>query len=361
VRRGVLILPALLLMCLSAVAAAVPPMEVVELSERAIVVRLADAPTANQTLAVATSSGIIVVESQPCPTLAEECRRLISEHFGRSDFTYLILTHDDVDHIGGSSAFPGVTVVAQENCGRIVRDIVRDLRGARAGLLAWNESAIRRLETELAGIDPSSGRAAEIRAQIAKYEVEVADYRSGAWAPRVPTLTFAETWTLDAGDTTVTCWFLGPGHSESDTFVHFETEGILAVGDAMSNRYLSLAVDPELAGHIDIGHRCRALDLVLEKGFDTVVWGHRGFLTHDEVANRAGYIRALWESVLDLKASGASLASAHSTLAVANVFPNLAATVTDMAALLGLPEAAVVAEAETQNAANVDLFWSAAP
>jgi hypothetical protein len=40
--------------------AEVPPMEAVELSERAIVVRLADAPSPNQTLAVATSSGIIV-------------------------------------------------------------------------------------------------------------------------------------------------------------------------------------------------------------------------------------------------------------------------------------------------------------
>ena len=341
-------------------AADVPPMEVIELSDRAIVVRQADSTTANQTLAVATSSGIILVDSQPTPTLAKECRRLVAEHFGRSDFSYLIITHDDVDHIGGTGAFPDVTIVAQQACATITRGILGSVRQVTANLRVWDENRIASLQAELAGIDAASERASDIRAEIIGCEIEVADFRAGLWVPRVPDVTFAETWTLDAGDTTVTCWFLGLGHSESDIFVHFETEGILAVGDAMSKQYLCLGVDPELTRSIDVGHWCQMLDLVLEKSFDTVVWGHRGFLTHDDVANRASYIRALWEGVVTLKAGGGTLADAHTSLVLANLFPNLAPTIAEMALLLGLPEATVAAGAEAQHAATIDMFWAVA-
>lgn len=348
------------LVSLPAAATDVPPMEVIELGDRAIVVRVADSPTANQTLAVATSSGIILVDSQPTPTLAQECRRLIVEHFGRSDFSYLILTHDDIDHIGGTTAFPDVRIVAQQACAQITRNILRDLGGTTAGLIAWDENRIARLQVELAGVDAGSQRAREIRAEIATCEVCIADYRSGVWVPRVPSVTFAETWTLDAGDTVVTCWFLGLGHSESDILIHFETEGILCVGDAISKQYLCPGVDPELTRSVDVEHWCWALDSALKKEFDTVVWGHRGFLTRDDISNRASYIRALWDGVLSLKASGSSLASAHTSLVLANLFPNLAPTVAEMAMVLGLPEAAVATAAEAQHAANVDLFWRVA-
>ena len=339
----------------------VPRMEVVELSERAIVVRLADAPSPNQTLAVATSSGIIVVDSQPTPTLAQECRRLIVEHFGRDDFTHLILTHDDLDHICGTAAFPDVAIVAQQACYTVIRDILRNVPAAAANLIPWYANTIAAHKAELAALDATSGAADALRAEIAGYEVMLADLRAGVWAPRLPTQTFTEMWTLDAGDTTVTCWFLGPGHSQSDILVHFEAEGILAVGDAISKHYLCVGVDPELARSIDVEHWCRALDQVLEKDFDQVVWGHRGFLSRDDVANRAGYISALWESILDLKADGVSLADAHSSLAVAGLFPNFPLLLSEMAVLLGATEEAVAVEAERQHAANIDLFWSVAP
>src|SRR3954468_23621278 len=76
------------------------------LSPRTIVVSAG--PWNNSYVAIATQKGIVVIDSGFSKTVAQAVRAAIQAEFNRSDFAFLIESHEHSDHTFGNSAYSDV-------------------------------------------------------------------------------------------------------------------------------------------------------------------------------------------------------------------------------------------------------------
>lgn len=82
------------------------------LSPRAAVVNVG--PWNNSYLAIATRKGVVVVDSGFSKTVARAVREAIQAEFNRSDFAYLILSHEHSDHVFGNGAYSDIPIVGSD-------------------------------------------------------------------------------------------------------------------------------------------------------------------------------------------------------------------------------------------------------
>jgi len=130
--------------------------------------------------------GIVVVDSQ-FPTTAPH---LIGELQKRSEapIKYLFNTHHHGDHTGGNIAFKGLVkhVVAHEN----------------------SKKNQKRVATNQKTLDKQL----------------------------LPDRTYSDYWQAYVGDESIAMHYWGPGHTDGDSFIHFENANIVHMGDLMFNR-----------------------------------------------------------------------------------------------------------------------------
>jgi cyclase len=133
-----------------------------------------------------TKEGVVVVDTQ-FPDNAKHC---IDEIKLKTDkkFTLLINTHHHSDHTAGNIAFKGMidVIVAHEN-----------------SLKNQQDNAIK-----------SKKEAAQL----------------------YPNITYDKVWSKKVGKERVTLHYLGKGHTNGDSFVHFEKANIVHLGDLVFNR-----------------------------------------------------------------------------------------------------------------------------
>jgi len=65
--------------------------------------------------AIASDSGIVVIDTNRSYGVMQRLRRVIEEEFGRKDFIYVVNTHGDPDHSSGNQVFPSVPLVAHQD------------------------------------------------------------------------------------------------------------------------------------------------------------------------------------------------------------------------------------------------------
>jgi len=69
-------------------------------------------------------NGVIVIDATISPESGKELLSNIAK-ITPKPVTTVILTHGDLDHVGGLAAFPtGITIIAQENTRKIMEDVV---------------------------------------------------------------------------------------------------------------------------------------------------------------------------------------------------------------------------------------------
>lgn len=133
-----------------------------------------------------TKKGMAVVDSQ----FPEQSQHLITElkKLSEKPFQLLINTHHHGDHSGGNISFKGIVehVVAHEN----------------------------------------SLKNQQITAQKQKSEDK----------QLYPDLTFTDTWKQKVGKEIIKAHYFGPGHTNGDSFIHFEHANIVHTGDLVFNR-----------------------------------------------------------------------------------------------------------------------------
>jgi cyclase len=170
-----------------------------------------------------SEDGIVVVDSQ----FPDQSKHLIEELKKRSDkpFRLLINTHHHGDHSGGNIAFKGMV----EN------------------VLAHSNSRTNQ----------------EISAKQNKAEDK----------QLYPDLTYNYTWARTFGKEKIRLHYFGPGHTNGDSFIHFEQANIVHCGDLVFNRrhpYVDRGAGANIKSWMNV------LDVALNK-FDsktTFIFGH---------------------------------------------------------------------------------------
>jgi len=325
------ILPGLLLACATtstlAQTALDVPVHVRRLSDRAIVVSLGDFAWMNQTIALASKKGLVVIDTQMSRGAAQAVRSAIEQAFGRRDFAYVINTHHHHDHTNGNQIYAGVPIAGHDECAAGMR---RDLAGIPEWLAGLSRNRIG-FEEQSKTMDPQSEKAKTNREYIALLGAAVRDMETGH-VPTYPTITFSDRKALDLGDMTVNLYSLPAGHTPGDIVVHVPEESLLCVGDMIAEGWLPV-FDPKSPPDPDsLLPKWRRL-LADAAGTRHVVMGH-GFsktLAGPDFSNvslatltwRYAYLQVLWDGVIKARVAGRSLDDAKADLAIERAFPQL--------------------------------------
>ena len=186
-----------------------------------------------------SKKGIVVVDSQ----FPDQSKHLIGELKKKSEkpFKLLLNTHHHGDHTSGNISFKGVVwnVVAHDNSKKNQKAVAKK-----------NNTEDKQL---------------------------------------YPNITFIDNWSRRLGDEKVAMYYLGAGHTNGDSFVHFEHANIVHCGDLVFNRrhpYVDRSAGANIKSWINV------LDKAVHQ-FDSktqFVFGHSG--TGYEVTGKADDLKA---------------------------------------------------------------------
>lgn len=193
------------------------------------------------TMFLVTDEGVVAIDAPP--SIGQNYLKAIAEVTDKP-VTYVIYSHGHLDHIGAAGVFPrNATYIAQEATASELQ---------RAMNLASNTSTI----------------------------------------PPVPTVTFANNYTLQIGNQTLDLDYYGDNHMPGNLFIYAPNQKTLMLVDVVFPGWVPfvyLAISSDVAGFI------KSHDIALNNyDFDTFVGGHLTRLgTHDDVKTQQGFIKDL--------------------------------------------------------------------
>jgi glyoxylase-like metal-dependent hydrolase (beta-lactamase superfamily II) len=303
------------------------PLHVEKIDDGVIRVWVGDHISSTSIMAFATTKGIVVVDTFGVPEIDTGLRRVIARELGRSDFAYLINTHEHSDHTGGNSVYDDCTIVGHE----LVASGISAFADRRDFRINWYTNRITEIEDELktmAGDDPEAA-AIEEDLILTRLNLEVDE---AAVEPALPSLTFSDRLTLDLGDTTFDLSYIGGMHTASDIAVFVPEHGILLTGDTMADVWLTdspgclsaFLVRDGLAH--DFPRWLANWDRLLAQRdqITTLLPGHwNGELSIEGAEARVEYIRTLWNGVRQAADEGKSFADVQTEFSLDTRFPEL--------------------------------------
>ncbi len=216
---------------------------------------------------IALGRSALVVDAMFTPA-AGAALRATAERLTQSPVRWLVLTHRDHDHVLGSQAFRGATIISARRTAERMRD------RAPAFLAAARREGGRWLldldAAEQAQVDAHDRtRQAAMRADYRTLFSQIEDV-----APLFPALLLEEDFTIHGQRRTVQILSFGGVHTESDTVVYLPGERILFSGDLVQvglhpavrhgrprdwlhvfGRVADLEADLVLGGHGPVGTR----------------------------------------------------------------------------------------------------------
>ena len=277
------------------------PLHIEKLDDGVIRLWLGDHISSTTTFAFATEKGIVVVDTFGVPEVDAQLRQAIAREFGRSDFTYLINTHEHGDHTGGNAVYSDCTIVGHE----LIAAGMAAAASQRDRMLDWYPGRIADIEAELQGLDADAPEAAALEEDLILSRLNFQAVEAAAeQAP--PTLTFSDRMTLDLGDTTFELSYIGGMHTSSDTAILVPEYELLLTGDTMADVWLTdtpgcLASFSVRSGvQHDFPRMLANWDRLLadRERFTTLMPAHwNGELSIGGAEARVEYVRALWNAV----------------------------------------------------------------
>ncbi len=303
------------------------PLHLQEIDDGVIRLWVGDFTSSTAVTAFATSKGIVVVDTFGVPEIDTGLRRVIARELGRSDFAYLINTHEHSDHTGGNSVYDDCTIVGHE----LVAPGIAAFADRRDFRTNWYTNRITEIEGELENMADGEPEAAALEEDLIMTRLNL-ELDEAALEPALPNLTFSDRMTLDLGDTTFELAYIGGMHTASDIAVFVPEHALLFTGDTMADLWLTdnhgcLANFTVRAGmpH-DFPRFLTNWDRLLEQSdrITNLLPGHwNGELSIQGAEARVEYVRALWEGINQAAEEGKSMAEVQAEYQLDIRFPEL--------------------------------------
>jgi glyoxylase-like metal-dependent hydrolase (beta-lactamase superfamily II) len=207
---------------------------------------------------IAGEKGLAVIETEISPYVMGKIKEAAEKALGRSDWAYVINTHNHLHHAGGNAAFEGVPVIGHESMNldwlenRLStaegREQYCQIVGVRQGL-----SRLRGLLVQ----NPPLAQGQELRRRIAFMEEVEREILAGFDVVN-PTITFEDRYRLDLGDVHLELIYWGDAICHSSIFAHVIEDNVL-VGMGMHGTWV-----PDFYGQLSLDGIRRAIGLMEE-------------------------------------------------------------------------------------------------
>ncbi len=321
---------ALLLLATGAIADEVAglPVHIQRLAPEAIRIWIGDYISSTATVAIATDGGLVIIDTTGNPKVDAELRTIIARELGRSDFKYLINTHEHGDHTGGNCVYADCAIVGHE----LVGAGMAAQAGDRQRLIEWNTTYLGELRQQIAALPADSAATkSRLQEQLALAELTLEVRKSDA-ASCPPTRTFADRLMLDVGRTTFELYYIGGMHSASDIAVFVPKLGLLMTGDTMADTWLtdtpgclaSFTARPGVRHDFPLLLENWSRLLAKKDAIKRFVTGHwNGELSCAGAEARVDYVKTLWAAVNSAAAEGREIEYLYREYTLAAKFPQL--------------------------------------
>ncbi len=310
-------------------------------------------PWENSYVAIATQKGIVVIDSGFSKTIASAVRETIRGEFKRSEFAFLINSHEHSDHTFGNSAYSDVPIVGSD----LMRTAILRMKADPASVaerFRIPEQSLARSRQDLLK-DPKRANSPQVAQGERFWKTVQADYTAGVeFVP--PAITFDRRMTLNLGDVSVHLFNFGHWHSDADTIISIPEEHIVRLGAILYAGHLPVVKNPygpqEALTGVMMDHWIAILNEVLAQADEkTQFISCHGWtvMSKAQCAPQVAYLDKLWSEVRRAKAAGKTVQQAKETLTRARLFPDLAGLANEGLAVPNIHEH------------NIDALWSAAP
>lgn len=298
-------------------------LDVVRLSPRVAVVY--GGPWDNGIVAVATQKGIVVVDAPFSKSLSAAFRAAIRAELGRSDFAYLVNTHEHVCHVGGNAAYADVPIVGHESLLVEMRAMAADA-GRAEEVAGIGDRELAKVREYLRKADPKKLEGPEWSLYEKVWRGIQADVRKDP-SLVLPTITFDRELTLRLGDVTVRLDYYGHSHGAADTVVRVPEENlVLTAGIFYPAKVPALADVTEKATPGEIDNWFVVMKGLLEEANDETKFlaSHsRVVMKKEKYRGYVAYLEAVWNGLRSARAKGRTLEQAKADLPLSG-FPGVA-------------------------------------
>jgi glyoxylase-like metal-dependent hydrolase (beta-lactamase superfamily II) len=282
-------------------------------------------PWNNAILALASSKGIVVVDSSWSKSVALGFRDAIATEFKRSDFIYLINSHAHDDHIGGNAAYADLPIIGHES----VRAEMLKMPADPKKQARWRDysaaNEIAKMHDYYSKNYPAFLKTPGYAGAAKCFEAIDRDFHAGPDLPP-PTITFDRRLTLNLGDLTVRLIYFGGFHSAGDTLIVVPEENLVMVGQLffpkqlpVANSTLAETTTPAMVDNWLVVLREVLADANENTRF--VTCSQRQVMNKGQSEQFLGYLEHMWNGVRRAKSEGKTLEQTRAIMPLKDFAP----------------------------------------
>jgi glyoxylase-like metal-dependent hydrolase (beta-lactamase superfamily II) len=321
-------------------------------------------PWDNAVVAIATQKGIVVVDSGFSKTIAKAHREAIQAEFKRSDFAFLINSHEHADHMFGDSAYSDIPLVGSEALRAAILRMKSDPTIV-ARFMEWPEKDLAFLRQNLLKNNPKALESQQF-AQIERFWKAAEADNPTAAGLILPAITFDRRMALNLGDVSVRLFSFDLFHSMADILISVPeenlvlTEAVFAPGRLPHINFpdgTEEGLTAEMLTAEKVNNWFLVLHDVLSQADEKTQFlgcHGRSAMTKSQCAHEAAYLEKLWNEVRRTEAAGKTLEQAKVDLRLAENFA-------EFADLGDIRSAGNPDEVPSVHQRNIEVLWKAAP
>jgi cyclase len=215
--------------------------------------------------------GGVVIDTQSDLPHARQMIELFSQVW-RAMPRYVVLTHEDIDHVAGNQLFPDAEIIAHRTMPDRMKQAADPAESQKLTHAVHHFVSRTVLHAAHPGV-----------LAVAKQLGKSFDFDGIKLV--LPTTLFDDRYVLDLNGTEVHLIYVGPAHQVGDVIVHVPSEGVMFTGDVLFNQSTPMAWVGSYQKFSD------TLDLIIGLDPVTIIPGHGPVCGVDAVRQEQAYFR----------------------------------------------------------------------